>query len=85
MLLYPGTFAAVVGALTACVVLQLYFLNLGLSRFESLYNVPIFTSTWIVGTALGGGVFYNEFAAFSWSRPCCSPPAWRSACWGCIC
>ena len=64
MLLYPGTFA-VAGALASCVVLQVYFLNLGLSRFESLYVVPMFTSTWIVGTALGGGVFYGEFADFS--------------------
>lgn len=63
-LLYPGTYI-VVFCLVGCIFLQLYFLNLGLARFESLYNVPIFTSTWIVGTVLGGGIFYGEFAQFS--------------------
>lgn len=63
-LLYPGTYA-VVFCLVACIVAQIYFLNQGLARFESLYNVPIFTSTWIVGTVLGGGIFYGEFASFS--------------------
>ena len=55
----------VVFALVACIMLQIAFLNQGLARFESLYNVPIFTSTWIVGTVLGGGIFYGEFASFS--------------------
>jgi len=63
-LLYPGTYF-VVFMLVFCIVLQLFFLNKGLSRFESLYNVPVFTSTWIVGTVLGGGVFYGEFSQFS--------------------
>jgi hypothetical protein len=63
-LAYPGTYM-VVFCLVSSIVLQLYWLNQGLARFESLYNVPIFTSTWIVGTVLGGGVFYGEFADFS--------------------
>jgi hypothetical protein len=63
-LLYPGTYM-ILFCLVSCIVLQLYWLNQGLARFESLYNVPVFTSTWIVGTALGGGVFYGEFADFS--------------------
>ena len=54
--------------LVSCIVLQLYWLNQGLARFESLYNVPIFTSTWIVGTVLGGGVFYGEFYDFTWAQ-----------------
>jgi hypothetical protein len=64
-LAYPGTYM-VIFCLVSCIVLQLYWLNQGLARFESLYNVPIFTSTWIVGTVLGGGVFYGEFSEFSW-------------------
>jgi len=63
-LAYPGTYA-VVFCLVASIVLQIYWLNQGLARFESLYNVPIFTTTWIVGTVLGGGVFYGEFSDFS--------------------
>jgi hypothetical protein len=64
-LAYPGTYM-VVFCLVSSIVLQIYWLNQGLARFESLYNVPIFTSTWIVGTVLGGGVFYGEFADFNW-------------------
>lgn len=63
-LAYPGTYI-VLFCLVACIFLQIYWLNQGLARFESLYNVPIFTSTWIVGTVLGGGVFYGEFSEFS--------------------
>jgi hypothetical protein len=63
-LAYPGTYM-VVFSLVACIFLQIYWLNQGLARFESLYNVPIFTSTWIVGTVLGGGIFYGEFSQFS--------------------
>ena len=55
----------VIGSMVACIVLQVYFLNLGLARFESLHNVPVFTSTWIVGTVIGGGVFYGEFSSFT--------------------
>ena len=63
-LLYAGTYM-VVFALVSCILLQIAFLNSGLARFESLYNVPIFTSTWIVGTVLGGGIMYGEFSTFS--------------------
>lgn len=59
-----GTYA-IFGSLVACIVFQIYYLNLGLSRFESLYNVPVFTATWIVCTVLGGGIFYGEFNSFS--------------------
>jgi len=63
-LAYPGTYV-IVFCLVGCILLQLYFLNLGLARFESMYNVPVFTGTFIVGVALGGGVFYGEFSQFS--------------------
>lgn len=63
-LFYPSTYL-ILFSLVACIFLQLYWLNQGLARFESLYNVPTFTATWIVGTVLGGGVFYGEFSQFS--------------------
>jgi hypothetical protein len=61
---YPGAYA-IFGSLAGCIVLQIYYLNQGLARFESLYNVPVFTTTFIVGTVLGGGIFYGEFSDFS--------------------
>ncbi|KAH9261369.1 hypothetical protein BASA81_000001 [Batrachochytrium salamandrivorans] len=63
-LLNPAIYLVFV-CLVGCIVLQIYWLNQGLARFESLYNVPIFTSSWIVGTVLGGGIFYGEFSTFS--------------------
>ena len=58
LFVYPGAFVILV-AMVGCIVLQLYWLNQGLARFDSLHNVPVFTSTWIVGTVLGGGIFYG--------------------------
>jgi len=52
-------------ALISMIVIQMIYLNKGLSRFESSYNVPVFTGTFIVGTAVSGGVVYGEFSAFS--------------------
>lgn len=80
-LLYPGTYM-VLFCLVSCIVLQLYYLNQGLARFESLYNVPVFTSTWIVGTALGGGVFYGEFADFTWVQAILFPLGVGLCCMG---
>lgn len=55
--------------LIATIFLQIYWLNLGLASFESLYNVPTFTATWIVGTALGGGLLiYIWFICFCFNQ-----------------
>lgn len=51
--------------LVAAIVMQMVNLNKGLSRFESSYNVPTFTGTFIVTVAVSGGVVYGEFANFS--------------------
>jgi len=61
---FAGTYV-IFGALAGTIVAQIYWLNIGLARFESLYNVPVFTSVWIVGTVLGGGVFFGEFSDFT--------------------
>lgn len=45
--------------------LQIFWLNCGLARWDSLYNIPIFQSFWITVSAIGGGVFYEEFNGFS--------------------
>lgn len=71
-LLYPGTYV-VFGCMALSIGLQIYYLNLGLARFESLHNVPVFTSTWIVFTSLAGGVVYGEFEDFSVFQACMFP------------
>jgi hypothetical protein len=52
-------------ALVACVALQIYWLNLGLARFDALYNVPVFQCFWMLFGVIAGGVFFHEFATFS--------------------
>ena len=52
-------------ALCACVALQIYWLNLGLARFDALYNVPVFQCFWMLFGVIAGGVFFHEFATFS--------------------
>jgi len=80
-LTHPGTYFVILSLIT-CITLQLYWLNLGLYKFESLYNVPIFTSTWIVGTVLGGGVLYDEFSDFSWLQAITFPVGLGFCCFG---
>ncbi|KAH9261284.1 hypothetical protein BASA81_000988 [Batrachochytrium salamandrivorans] len=58
------TYLLLVGLVFA-IVMQMINLNKGLSRFESSYNVPTFTGTFIVAVAVSGGVVYGEFAHFS--------------------
>lgn len=83
-LTYPETYV-ILGCLVGCIGLQIYWLNQGLSRFESLYNVPIFTSTWIVGTVLGGGVFYGEFDEFTVVQWVLFPFGIAMCCMGVMC
>lgn len=47
---------------------QVYFMNEGLRRFSALFVVPIFQSTWIVYSVIGGGVVFEEFYGFSSSQ-----------------
>ena len=44
---------------------QLTVLNTGIGRHSSLVVVPIFVATFVTCNAVGGGVFYEEFALFT--------------------
>lgn len=52
-------------AMVVCIFGQIYYVNMGLRKWDALYVVPIFQSNWIVFSVIGGGVFYEEFAHFS--------------------
>ena len=43
---------------------QIMYINKGLAHFESLYIIPIFYSTWLIGSILMGALFWDEFAGF---------------------
>ena len=47
------------------VAMQIYWLNMGLARFDALYNVPVFQCFWMLFSTIGGGVFFMEFWSFS--------------------
>jgi len=46
-------------------VSQLTLLNAGLARASSLLIVPVFVAAFVTCNAIGGGIFFDEFAAFS--------------------
>ena len=43
-------------ALATCGGVQIYWLNLGLARFDALYNVPVFQCCWMLFGVITGGV-----------------------------
>ena len=43
-------------------------LNAGLSKASSLIVVPVFVATFVTCNAVGGGIFFDEFAALSASQ-----------------
>eukprot|EP00033_Pygsuia_biforma_P001208 GCRY01001371.1.p1 GENE.GCRY01001371.1~~GCRY01001371.1.p1 ORF type:complete len:388 (+),score=39.31 GCRY01001371.1:211-1374(+) len=47
------------------VSLQMKWLNQGLARFDALFVVPVFQSFWIMGSVIGGMIFFKEYQAFS--------------------
>ncbi len=62
-LTYVPTYAVLL-AMALTITLQIYWLNCGLARWDALYNVPVFSSFWILVSVVGGGVFYDEFSSF---------------------
>jgi len=44
---------------------QLLVLNQGVGRHSSLVVVPVFVATFVCANAIGGGLFFEEFAAFT--------------------
>lgn len=49
-------FYPLVLALATCGGVQIYWLNLGLARFDALYNVPVFQCCWMLFGVITGGV-----------------------------
>jgi len=63
-LIHVQTYGILLGLIIS-IFIQMLYLNKGLSRFESTYNVPVFTGTFIVTVATAGGVVYGEFDGFT--------------------
>jgi hypothetical protein len=44
---------------------QIYWINIGLARYDALLQIPVFFVVWTLFDVIGGGVYYDEFAGFS--------------------
>jgi magnesium transporter len=53
-----------IACLATFVALQIYWLNMGLAKFDALSNVPVFQCLWMLFGVIGGGVFFREFSTF---------------------
>lgn len=75
-LAYPATYMVLAG-LVLCIVMQLYWLNLGLARFESLYNVPVSLFTFLTLNQLSHihaiGIYINMDR---WHKSCRRSYVW---------
>ncbi|KAJ1974770.1 hypothetical protein H4R35_003457 [Dimargaris xerosporica] len=45
-------------------VSQVYWINMGLRKYDALLQVPIFYVIWTILDIIGGGVYYDEFRHF---------------------
>lgn len=44
---------------------QIYWINMGLQRYDALLQIPVFYVVWTLFDVIGGGVYFDEFAHFS--------------------
>jgi hypothetical protein len=43
---------------------QVYWINMGLKKYDALLQVPIFYCNWSLFDIIGGGIYYDEFHNF---------------------
>ncbi|KAG0250917.1 NIPA-like protein 3 [Mortierella polycephala] len=46
-------------------VSQVYWINMGLKKYDALLQVPVFFTIWVLLDIIGGGIYYGEFAGFT--------------------
>ncbi|KAJ3063515.1 hypothetical protein HDU98_000693 [Podochytrium sp. JEL0797] len=44
---------------------QVYWINMGLERYDALLQIPVFFVVWTVFDVIGGGIYFNEFKGFN--------------------
>ncbi|KAJ3274727.1 NIPA-like protein 3 [Terramyces sp. JEL0728] len=49
-------------------VAQVYWINMGLARYDALIQIPVYFVVWTIFDVVGGGVYYNEFANYTTTR-----------------
>ncbi|KAF9917586.1 hypothetical protein FBU30_000677 [Linnemannia zychae] len=46
-------------------VSQVYWINMGLRKYDALLQVPVFFTIWVLLDIVGGGIYYDEFSGFT--------------------
>ncbi|KAG0358790.1 magnesium transporter NIPA-domain-containing protein [Gamsiella multidivaricata] len=46
-------------------VSQVYWINMGLKKYDALLQVPVFFTIWVLLDIVGGGIYYGEFTGFT--------------------
>ncbi|KAJ3104583.1 hypothetical protein HDU97_009095 [Phlyctochytrium planicorne] len=63
---YNELFAWVItGVTVVTAVSQIYWINMGLQRYDALLQIPVYYVVWTVFDVVGGGVYFNEFEGFN--------------------
>jgi len=44
---------------------QVYWINMGLKKYDALLQVPVFYCNWSLFDIIGGGIYYDEFHNFN--------------------
>ncbi|KAJ3125003.1 hypothetical protein HK098_000668 [Nowakowskiella sp. JEL0407] len=63
---YQNGFAWLITLVTVfTAVSQIYWINMGLQRYDALLQIPIFYVVWTVFDVIGGGIYFDEFSNFT--------------------
>jgi hypothetical protein len=46
-------------------VSQVYWINMGLKKYDAMLQVPVFFTIWVLLDIVGGGIYYDEFRGFT--------------------
>lgn len=44
---------------------QIYWINMGLERYDALLQIPVFYVVWTIFDIIGGGIYFHEFVGYS--------------------
>ncbi|KAH6601795.1 hypothetical protein BASA61_001761 [Batrachochytrium salamandrivorans] len=44
---------------------QIYWINMGLQRYDALLQIPVFYVVWTLFDVIGGGIYFDEFRGFN--------------------
>ncbi|KAL2912458.1 hypothetical protein HK105_208030 [Polyrhizophydium stewartii] len=55
----------ITGITVVTAVGQVYWINMGLQRYDALLQIPVFYVVWTLFDVIGGGVYFDEFRGFT--------------------